>query len=155
MPTWVNGAHEIHADVLRAIMRPSTQGPFDVAITGAVAKMGGIAALFTPRRSGLVKVTFTGQIMCDTNTKTTNVALYYGTGAAPANGAAAAGTSTNSAHTHTFLTGMSSSGGEPFFDMVLIDGMTKGTAYWFDYQIGTDDGAAQGRMTGYMIFEEY
>ena len=152
--TWPASIDTLSDEVQRQFHRPVQSQPADpTAITGTTEKMLGLAIAFTPRRTGRIKVHVVGNITCDTTAKTTTVAMKYGTGTAPMNDAADAGTAAISTFTRAFtaLTGMVT---VPFADVALISGLTIGIAYWIDYNCKTDDGAATGRLLGLNVLVE-
>ena len=98
-------------------------------------QMQGLGGSITPQGSGNVLLILSGTI-----TNTSGVAgvgalyqLSYGTGAAPANGAALAGTQVGAAQEYTNpATVTAADVNVPFSIQFLITGLTKGTAYWLD-----------------------
>lgn len=146
MPAWPDSVTTCKGDLLREMHRPTQSSPDDpTAITGTTEKMLGLGVAFTPRRTGRVLVITKGNITGNTTAKLTTVQLKYGTGTAPANDAANTGTAAGVVSTFTTLTGMLT---VPFADVALIDGLTIGTAYWFDYNAKTDDAGTTGRVLG-------
>ncbi len=96
--------------------------------TGVMAGFGSVATL-TPVQSSRVNVTFRGSCYNVTGGGSVRMQLRYGTGAAPANGAAPAGTAIGSRP----YTLQSSPNNFVFFNRgAVITGLTPGTAYWFD-----------------------
>jgi hypothetical protein len=98
--------------------------------TSSTYVMMGLGLSITPRMTGTVKLLITG-LYSNTGTGNDNFTVgKYGTGTAPANGAAAAGTSmtTNekrlSTPTATYLS--------DFTYYAEVSGLTLGTTYWFD-----------------------
>jgi hypothetical protein len=104
--------------------------------TGAMAGLGALFT-FTPARSGRVMITVSGHaniLVASPANAGILLQLYYGTGAAPANGAAVTGTSlTASVRAQTGIT--LAAGGADFRPVTLIGvitGLAVGTAYWVD-----------------------
>jgi hypothetical protein len=77
-------------------------------------------------------VTISGQMSNDTINDGATVDLRYGTGAAPANGAAVSGTLVGKAQTMTAKVAADRSG---FTVHGVVSGLTVGTAYWFDLSL--------------------
>jgi len=103
-----------------------------VASSSAVAttQMQGLAVYFTPLNSTRVKLTITGQI-APAATTVWNVYPSYGTGTAPANAAATAGTQLTYGAGGTAATGAQV---DSFSTFNVISGLTVGTVYWFDLE---------------------
>lgn len=112
--------------------------------TSSTAKMMGLGSTctITPATTGRVQFNIIGTAENSTSGKVTAVQVYYGTGTAPTNGAAATGTpigngvgsSVNLANYQT-----------PFNVGELITGLSPGTAYWFD--AGVNAANASGTAT--------
>lgn len=97
--------------------------------------MMGLAQTITPLMSGVVTVILSGDISNDTAADGAKVRLRYGTGTAPANAAAAAGTAAGRlSHATKLLAGQK----VPFSLNVVISGLTANTAYWFDAQLAVE-----------------
>jgi hypothetical protein len=114
---------------------PTAPGSTTVTMAG----MGASPALctFTPVRSGRVMLMFTGNITIGTSAiagSGIQTGLYYGTGAAPANGAAVTGTSL----TNLVIGSISNANGSaqtdvrPFHICAFLTGLSVGTTYWAD-----------------------
>lgn len=110
--------------------------PSSEATTSASEVMAGFAGSITPKRSGIVLYGFSGQV---TPLGTVwGYRLRHGTGSAPANGAAATGT------TDTNL--VSCANGTPGgfftsargFALIGLTTLVKGTTYWLDLGIFSD-----------------
>lgn len=104
--------------------------PTDPSGTSSAAQvMAGIAGAFTPTSSGVVQIVVTLQGFQSTGGGGCQFQIRHGTGAAPVNGAAAAGTADGKPNNSTLmLTGQSL--GIPL--VALVTGLTPSTAYWFD-----------------------
>jgi hypothetical protein len=91
--------------------------------------MMGLAILYTPKSTGRVKVTLAGLLANNTAGDGATANLQYGTGAAPANGAAPAGTAAGNVVTET-----SPAAGQTNAVVLqaVISGLTVGTQYWLD-----------------------
>lgn len=110
------------------------------APTGATSTvmMGlGASCKITPAVTGRVLVTFYQNVFHSAVGGSVQIQLYYGTGTAPSNGAAATGTAYGS------NPGMEQATA-PFFTTVtitaVITGLTPGTPYWFDEKMTTSGG---------------
>jgi hypothetical protein len=111
----------------------------------ATFKMNGLGAAaapctITPTSTGRVLFTITGQVTQSTTADGATFKLAEGTGAAPANAAAASGTVISATQTWTALTGnlieqfsiTACAGGA---SCVATTALTVGTAVWFDLQV--------------------
>lgn len=97
------------------------------------AKMMGLAFAFTPDSTGRVLVVFAG--MCFNSTAIgsgTSITGKFGTGTAPVNGAASAGTTFGIQQRFIAST---VAGKQGFTCMAIISGLVAGTAYWFDLEV--------------------
>lgn len=122
-PTW----QPLEPVIVNAQSTPAN--PTGTANTTGV--MMGLGALFTPVKSGSVMVMITGSLTNNTASDGAKGQIRYGTGAAPANGAALTGTAVgnqpralNNASTAALVT--------PVAFIAIITGLTLGTQYWFD-----------------------
>lgn len=103
----------------------------------ATFKMNGLGAAgspctITPVATGRVNFTIYGAVNQNTTADGITWKLAFGTGAAPANAAAATGTILGATQTWTGLTGMLS---VPFQIEGIATGLTLSTAVWFDLQV--------------------
>ncbi len=98
----------------------------------ATFKMNGLAATITPVVTGRVIFTITGYVSNDTNGDATTIKMAYGTGAAPANAAAATGTVITATQIYTSTSANVQQG---FCLRGIATGLTLNTAVWFDIQI--------------------
>ena len=87
----------------------------------------GATCHLTPNYSSRVRVTVTGYLS-GTVSSGAQAKLLFGTGTAPANGAAATGTQIGQSTSFTSLSGQT----VPVTLTGIITGLTPGTAYWFD-----------------------
>jgi hypothetical protein len=99
------------------------------ATTSTSGVMMGLAGSFTPKFSGVVRLSLCGQAQNNTAGDGALAQLYYGTGAAPANGAAVAGTPVGQGTTVT--SGMANAFGS-FCTGTIVAGLTPWTTYWLD-----------------------
>lgn len=118
-------------------LQTSVSNPTGTAsATGLMMGMGSTCKI-TPSSTGRVQVWFIGD---DTNTSvnTDTRSVRYGTGTAPANATALAGTSFGN------NTQVISTAGAPFSFHLggIAFGLSIGTAYWFDMGLGTNGGTA-------------
>lgn len=121
-PTWVAGSGSSRA--------ASNSTPVDpTGTTSATYVMMGVAGAITPSLTGRVLLCINGNMVVGATTGVTTGQLSYGTGTAPVNGAAVAGTQIGSQQAFTGLTGALEA---PFSMQALITGLTVGTAYWLD-----------------------
>lgn len=115
--------------------------------------MSGLAGAFTTQHSGNVAITITGLIQ--NNTASPNggqVTMYYGTGAAPANGDAATGTTCGSVQ--GILLNPASTPFVPFSITCNVPSLTNGTAYWFDAGVKSITGGTTALFNVYMTATE-
>lgn len=115
--------------------------------TGSMAGMGAAFA-FTPTRNGRVLVTVHGHVTIPAAAAAGAgllMNLFYGTGTAPANGAAVTGTQATPAL--RAITGVPVTGLDqrPFVLIAMLTGLTVGTPYWVDML--TTQGLAAGGVT--------
>lgn len=106
----------------------------DAAPAGTVSLvpvMAGIACAFTPQLTGRAVITIEGYMGSDTIAAGVQVQGAYGTGAAPVNGAAAAGTTFGLAQDYIAATAAERA---PFSVTTIVTGLTVGVAYWIDLQ---------------------
>jgi hypothetical protein len=97
--------------------------------TSTTGVMAGLAFTVTPGVTGVILVEFWG-IMYSSASSNVSVNMRYGTGAAPANGAALAG----NVITTNNITALVNVQYTPFHVSGILSGLTVGTTYWFDLQ---------------------
>jgi parallel beta-helix repeat protein len=99
----------------------------------------GSTCTYAPKGSGSVLATACGVYLNTTSGVSVNMTGRYGTGTAPANGAAASGTKWGvGADANEHLKVGSTSTGSTFSFTQVITGLTAGTAYWFDVALASD-----------------
>lgn len=101
----------------------------------SVFTMMGLAGAITPKKSGTLMLTISGNLTGTTTTAGDGIAyqLSYGTGTAPTTNAALAGTQVGSAPQYTNPTTVTAVDIQvPFSITAVITGLTLGTAYWLD-----------------------
>lgn len=91
---------------------------------------------FTPALSSRAHIEIQGVVTNDTSSDGANIYLRWGTGTAPANGAADTG---NSITVRLTVTGIGTQK-VPFYQGGVIAGLTVGTPYWFDLVLSRDTG---------------
>lgn len=120
--------------------------------TSTVGVMMGLAGAITPIKSTIIKIKATGSINNNTASRGAFVAMRYGAGAAPTNGAATAGTLVGAG---TFHNNAAANLTVPFAVSGIITGLTLGTAYWIDLWLGSLTSGTSGlfgiTMTAYEI----
>jgi len=99
--------------------------------TSTTAVMAGLAISFTPNKTGKIKITVDGMIANSTAGDGGTAQIAYGTGTAPANGAAATGTAVGN---KASLLSSAASQNQSFSLVAIVSGLTAGTAYWIDLQ---------------------
>lgn len=108
--------------------------------TSATGVMMGLGSTYTITPTGTGRVTFTMQCtVANTGvSNNSNVKGYFGTGTAPANGAALIGTAFSNAFT---VNTISLAGGVAGVTISkVVPGLTLGTAYWFDSALQVSGG---------------
>jgi len=131
-PTFKLGAYGTRV----ATVFGKSASPAGTTSTAAFVMMGlGSTWAITPKNYTKVKAVITGQMTNGTTGDGVALKISFGTGAAPANAAAATGTVVgNALQKWTALTGLLTNG-VPFKKTVIITGLTAGTAYWIDLQL--------------------
>lgn len=104
--------------------------------TGVMMGLGTTCKI-TPVYSTRVHVTFYNGVANSTTGSNNRIKLFFGTGTAPVNGAAATGTQIANQR------GLVNAGISFLYTVpngAIVTGLTPGTAYWFDESAGTDTG---------------
>ena len=112
----------------------SVASPTAPASTAAY-KMQGLAGSITPKRSGIILITISGTATSSTVTAGDGIQyqISYGTGSAPSNGGALAGTQNSTIQKYVNpATVIAADVATPFSTTVVVTGLTIGTAYWID-----------------------
>jgi len=144
----------VNGSVIGGTRNMSQKSPADpTGTTSATAVMMGLADTLTPYSSGKVLVIISGSAF---NTGPTlaggKVAIRYGTGTPPTNGAAATGTAAGNvaefqATVASFI--------YPFTCSAFISGLTVNTTYWFDLALlATTTGTASCGGIGMSVVEQ-
>lgn len=94
--------------------------------TNTTQVMMGLAGAITPAVTGTIMIMISGDATA-TSTDGYKYQLRYGTGSAPANGAALTGTAAGSLVTIATVANKT-----PFSTQAIVTGLTPATAYWFD-----------------------
>jgi hypothetical protein len=126
---------------------PASFTPANPATTASLTlvMMGlGSTVTYTPKASGVVLVMATAVVFTATAAVSMTCGGRYGTGAAPANGAAVTGTRFGAAADST-LEGTSVTAGEAFA-LAAVLALVPGTAYWFDFALDTSVAADVATM---------
>lgn len=105
--------------------------------TNGAGVMMGLAGALTPKTSGRMKVTLSGDMYNSTNADGAFVRLRYGTGVAPTNGAANSGTTFGGQPQVVCNVGTERF---PFSCQGVVTGLVIGTAYWIDASVGVITG---------------
>ena len=104
--------------------------------TSTTLVQAGLGVTYTPKSTGRLLIIVTGEVNNNTADDGAQVKLVYGTGTAPANGAAATGTAISPAYTVTV-----SLASQNFpFTLISTVNLTVGTQYWFDLQFAAVTG---------------
>lgn len=127
--------------------------PGNPAATGSlVFVMMGLAILFTPNKTGRVRITVQGQLGNTTTADGCTVQISTGTGGAPANGAAVTGTQQGVAQTWTSLTGVLNA---PLFVFAVVTGLAIGTQIWVDLAVKAVTGGSASVTSLVIDIEEF
>lgn len=134
-----------------ASLQTATTNP--AITTSTVGVMMGLGAApanakITPTASGKVLVTITGTMFNNTASGGVFATIAYGTGTAPANGAAATGTQIGSTMQRSGP--WSANQVNPFSGTALITGLTVNTQIWIDLNVGVF-GASTGSVSNLTI----
>lgn len=138
------------ASTTAAVVQAAPADPAGTTSTSAVHMgLGGVCKI-TPSFSTRVEIAFCGSMFNTSATGYEVVGLRYGTGTAPANGVAAAGTAVG-----TVVKGTSSGNGDtlPFSNGAIITGLTPGTPYWFDLTVLVNGGNGAVQSIGFRAKE--
>ena len=118
--------------------------------TGVMMGVGSSCTI-TPNVSGAVKFWVTGHGSNATNADTVTIQIRYGTGAAPANGAALTGTAIGKA---VSLTSPVGSQVFPFALVAYQSGLTVGTTHWIDVTVTSGTGGSAVVQSLAIVAEE-
>jgi len=134
----------------RNVINPKPANPAGTTSTTPV--MMGLGISFTPLYSGRVKIIIAGEASNNTASDGFSISAAYGTGAAPANGAAATGTVVGNS-----VSGASAAANAllPFSIVAVITGLTVGTAIWLDMQLSAVTGGTASLSNLSVIVEEF
>jgi hypothetical protein len=132
-----------------ATVNSATAGasPSTSSTTGVMA---GLAGSITPVRSGAIYLTVSGTGSNSTAAARFEIVPRYGTGTAPAPGAALTGTAVGATQSGTSSTAGAFS---PFSSSAIVSGLTLGTPYWLDLQIRAPSGTASFSNMVVIAFE--
>jgi hypothetical protein len=120
--------------------------------TSTIPVMMGLSISFTPLYSGRVKIIISGEASNNTAVDGFIVNAAYGTGAAPANGNAATGTTIGNS-----VSGASAVANAllPFSIVAVVTGLTVGTAIWVDLRLAAVTGGTASVSNLSVIVEEF
>lgn len=106
------------------------------AVTSTTGVMAGLGAsgTFTPHSDGVANLTISGDAVFGATGATGKIQIWYGPGAAPANGAAPIGAACGPTQAPVSLTGILTVG---FSTNCIVTGLNLNTPYWFDLLIGS------------------
>jgi hypothetical protein len=134
-PAWTSYAVYTGLGASAASFASTPAAPTGTTSTTLVMAGLGSTWAFTPGNTGKVLVTVTGGSNVGTALTYTTVGARYGTGTAPANGAAVTGTRFGAAGDPSFESG--ATGHNTGFAFTAVLPLTAGTAYWFDLALAT------------------
>lgn len=133
---------------------PAAFAPADPASTASqtLVMMGlGSTCTYTPRGSGKLLVNISACVKTNTALVSFTAGPRYGTGTAPANGVAVTGTAFGAAAGDISTRGTGTGSYVPISWTVLLTGLTRGTAYWFDMALLTSTSADVAVMGNVMM----
>lgn len=113
--------------------------------------MMGLAVLFTPKKTGRIKITAQMLMGNSTTADGSTVIISTGTGSAPVNGAASTGNAAGLAQTWTSLTGVLNVG---VLIVALVTGLVVGTQIWVDLQLKAVTGGTSTLLAINLVIEE-
>jgi hypothetical protein len=118
-------------------------------------QMQGLAGAITPTKSGKVMVTISGTVISSVTTHGVGIlySIRYGTGAAPGNNTAVAGTGVGGQQEFTNPAAATAAGDihAPFSISAVITGLTLSTAYWLDLAALAISAASQVSLSNVSI----
>jgi hypothetical protein len=120
-----------------AIMVTPANPSGTTSLTGVMMGLGGVCSI-TPAKTGRVLVLFTGNQLSSSASDGAASQIRFGTGSAPANGAALTGTTAGNPVATNSVTGPTQS--NPFSNVALLSGLTLNTAYWIDLAVNAITG---------------
>jgi hypothetical protein len=125
-----NSTNDIRLSLTNATLQASPANPSSTTSATAVMMGLGSTCTITPVYSTRVRLSFQGRTVNSLSTQATYIQARYGTGAAPANGAAATGTTIGS----SVGSWAAANNAENTFGGIggIITGLTAGVAVWFD-----------------------
>jgi hypothetical protein len=120
-----------------AVLQASPTPPTGTTAAGGVMMGLGSTCKITPVISSRIYILFNGSMTNSTSSSQTNTQVAFGTGTAPTNGASLTGTTVGVVQNAFMNTGTAK---YTFSNGGIITGLTPGTAYWFDEQVGAPAG---------------
>lgn len=106
----------------------------------------GMGGTSTPSTTGIVLMIITGSVKSANSATTCKPQLRYGTGTAPVNGAALAGTTLGN-----IVPINTTSSNEPGYSLAGVVSLTVGTTYWIDISIISTDNVSACTAQGNTI----
>lgn len=122
-----------------ATLQANLTNPTPTTAAGVMMGLGSTCHL-TPVYSGRIKVEFIGDVNNTVLGQTSNMKLYFGTGSPPANAAATVGTQIANLLQQDQAVANDASA---FIHGGIVTGLTPGTAYWFDLNLGASGGTSR------------
>ena len=119
--------------------------------TSQTGVMMGLAGSITPAYSGIIMIIISGDMGNNTNNTGVQSQIRYGTGTAPANGAALTGTTAGGL---IKMTVNNSNNSMPFGLNAIVTGLTVGTTYWIDISLAAvSNGTAKAKDISISVVE--
>jgi hypothetical protein len=139
LPQTLTGAQQAQAQSNIGVRNTATasaapSAPAGTVSTSAVMMGMGATCKITPQLSGRVQVFFIGAATSSVAGNFSAIQVRWGTGAAPANGVAPAGTAIGQP---LAATSASAGQGIPYNIGGVVTGLTPGTPYWFDIGVAS------------------
>jgi hypothetical protein len=150
---WVIGRWSINTPVFVSVI---SQNP--AAITSTTAQMLGLGAnsgaVITPVSSGATEITVYGDIANGGAAGSTcQIGVWWGTGAAPANGDAVPGGGVATLGTSRIQLDSSGAGRRMGFSLSFVVQLNAGTTYWFDAGVNAPAGTVTATDVGFKAME--
>jgi hypothetical protein len=133
-----------------ATFQSGVLSPTGTTNTSGVMMGMGSTCTITPVYSTRIKISVTGQIASSSAGQFASASLRYGTGTAPANAAALAGTNVSN------VAATSTGAGQalPFALNGIVTGLTPGTAYWIDLGVVSSVGTSGASAASVFVSAE-
>ncbi len=139
-----------NSSTTKAFAQISPISPTGTASTTGV--MMGLANSITPNSSGNILIILSGDTYSTGASSFNRLQIRYGTGSAPANGAAPTGTASG-ALLYVKMNGAGPANSVPFSLNGIVSGLSVGTTYWVDVTLSSSGGTANVATTSMSAIE--